>query len=471
MNIAFVANGQKCQFFDLIGRSIGEKIDLKVYWICVAKSQYEYLLESGYHTDDILLLNWEVKHSVGTKVGEYKLNELAYVDRVLKYHFDDGIAYLTKLQSLFYDFVKSKGISYIFGEMTLAHEILMNRICQDKFAGTCFYLHPQSIRIPNGRFVFMDTEFQDTILPATQYIHNETEIEQFEIPLKPIVPQRVADVARDVKKSLTAQYRANRISQFIINRFKSHAKDSMQATRRNSLNKRIGKFLTLEHNKYYYTKILKKSNLADLEGKKFFFITLHMQPEASIDVVGRYYEDQFLLIWNVWRILPTDYYVVIKEHTNAIGNRGKAFFEKCKALKNVLIIDEETSSHQLIKLAETIFTNSGTVALEGALYQKDVFLFSRIFFDKLKYCHRISLNDLKYTANYFELLNICQQRDKDKMSCEAYSEYIIRSSFSGVIDPHRGSPYYTDPKNIETIANSFVKLLTHAAKRSVVSAS
>ena len=307
MNIAFVANGDKCQFFDLIGRSMGKKIDLKVYWICVGKSQHDYLLSIGYDANDILLLNWDVKESSGTKVGEYKLNELAYVDRVLKYHFEDGITFLTKLQSLFYDFVKSKNLSYIFGEMTLAHEILMNRICRDKFADTCFYLHPQSIRIPNGRFTFMDTEFQGTIFPAAEYIHDQTETDNFEIPIKPVVPQRVADVARDVKKSLSLQYRVNRISKFVVNRFKSHPKDNLQTTRRNSLSKRIDKFLTIEHNKYYYTKLLKKSTLADLEGKKFFFITLHMQPEASIDVVGRYYEDQFLLIWNVWRILPTDY--------------------------------------------------------------------------------------------------------------------------------------------------------------------
>ena len=104
----------------------------------------------------------------------------------------------------------------------------------------------------------MDTEFQDTIFPGAQYIHNQADIAQYEIPLKPVVPQRVADVAKEVKQSLTTQYKVNRISAFISNRFKSHPKDSLQATRRNSLSKRIDKFLTIEHNKYYYTKQLKK---------------------------------------------------------------------------------------------------------------------------------------------------------------------------------------------------------------------
>jgi hypothetical protein len=462
MNIAFVALGHKRPFFDLVSKSMMTKNkDLKVFWICVARREYDNLLASGWHRDDLLLLNWDIRNGSGKAIGEYKLHELAYADRRLKYHFDEAIVYLKKMQSLFCDFVNEKKLQYIFGEMTAAHEILMNRICLDKFSETCFYLHPQSIRIPNRRFTFMDTEFQNSIFSKAEYIYGSEETEKFELPIKPVVPERVADVAKDVKRSLTFKYKLNRLlGFFILNRFKKLPKDSLTALP-SSLGTRITKFLETEHNKYYYTKRLPKSTLDDLQGKKFFLITLHMQPEASIDVVGRYYDDQFLVIRDVWRILPNDYYLVIKEHTNAIGNRGREFFEKCKKLKNLLIIHEETSSHKLIQLAETIFTNSGTVALEGALYQKDVFLFSSIFFDKLKYCHRISLEDLKYTSNFFQLLEKCRLRDSGKMTCEQYSEYIIRSSFPGVVDGHKGSHFYTDSANIETIARSFLTFLTH----------
>ncbi|TLV02387.1 hypothetical protein [Dyadobacter luticola] len=459
MNIAFVANGHKSQFFDLISKSIITKMSgTKIHWICAAKFQYDYIISSGWPAEDVLLLNLAlIEGNVGEIIGEYKLHELVYGDRVLKFRFNDGMAYLSKLQSLFYNFVTEKKLRYIFGEMTWAHEILMNRICQDKFENSCFYLHPQSIRIPNGRFSFMDTEYQDTLFKKAEYIHGEDVLNGFELPLKPVVPQRVADVAKDVKHSITFKYKVNRITKFLAqNRFIERPKDNPQSL---TIGKAVNKFLTVSQNQYYYTKQLKRENLSILEGKKFFLITLHMQPEASIDVVGRYYEDQYLIIRDVWRILPNDYYLVVKEHTNAIGNRGEDFFKRLKNLRNVIIIHEETSSHQLIGLSETIFTNSGTVALEGALYQKHVFLFSNIFFDKLKYCHRITLEDLKYTSNYFELRERCIERDKEKMSCQEYSEYIIRSSFAGVIDGHKGSPYYTDKANIEKISESFIKFL------------
>ncbi len=462
MNIAFVANGQKCHFFNLIGQSITKKKEgVNVFWICIAQFQYDYLLSTGHDKERILLLNWNIrKREEGGPIGEYKLNELLFSDRVLKNHFYEGLNYLNKMQSIFYNFVRKHKLQYIFGEITWAHEILMSRICRDKFAKECYYLHPQSIRIPNGRFTLMDTEFQDTIHYEAEYAHNEDILKGVTIPIKPIVPQRVADVAKDVEYSLTTKYKIKKLLNFFIfSHFEKYPNDSLQSLK-SSLFKRIKRFLDTEFNKFFYTKILDKVSLNDLVGKKFFFVTLHMQPEASVDVVGRYYDDQFLLIRDVWRILPNDYYLVVKEHTNAIGNRGSSFFRKCLALNNTLIIHEQVSSHEIIKMSETIFTNSGTVAFEGALMNKDVFLFSNIFFDKLKYCHRISLEDLKYNSSYFEMLNSCLERDKGKMDPNEFSEYILRSSFEGIIDPHTNSRLFTDRANIETIANSFVFFLS-----------
>jgi len=459
-NIAFVANGQKLQFFDLIGQNIQEKNnEIHIYWICVAKHQYDYLLSRGYKVEDILLINWDILKGNGKSIGEYKLNELASVDRKLKYHFNDGIKYLTLIQSLFYSFVEDKSLHYIFGETTWAHEILMSRICLDKFASKCHYLHPQSIRIPNGRFAFMDSEFQNNIFSPSEFLQSEKDLNKFDIPLIPIVPQRVADVAKDVKSSLSWKYRIKRIVDFFIfNRLKDNGYDSLQGLK-DSLWIRIKKFWQIELNKLYYTKIFRKKPITYLENKKFFLITLHMQPEASIDVVGRYYEDQYQLIKNVWRILPNDYYLVVKEHTNAIGNRGRSFFKKCVSLKNVIIVNELESSHILLNKAESVFTNSGTIALEGALFNKDVFVFSNIFFDKLSKCHKITLEDLKFTKNYFQLIESCKEKDKNKLSLDEYSKYIIRSSFDGIIDPHKNSIYFTDNENIEKIANSFLMLL------------
>jgi hypothetical protein len=460
-NIAIVANGEKFLFFFKIFEVIKEKNTdkkINIFWICISNEQFNYITEKGCNPNNILLINWEIRNGNGKEVGDYKINELASADRQLKNHFSEGLVYLKKMQSIFFDFVYNNSIQLIFGEMTWAHEILMSRICLDKFKKKCFYLHPQSIRIPNGRFTMLDSEFQNSIFSPVEFIQLESELEKFEVPIQPVVPQRVAEVEADIQRTLTWKYRLRRLVEFlIINRLKNNSNnsDSLQNLGLPPW-KRRKMVWQLEMKKLYYTKVLKKISLEFLNDKKFFFITLHMQPEASVDVVGRYYEDQFQVIYNVWRILPSECYLVVKEHTNAIGNRGKEFFQKCMALNNVLIINEFESSHKILKRAETVFTNSGTVALEGALFGKDVFLFSHIFFDKIKYCHKISLEDLKYTNNFNHLLEICRERDRDKMTITDYSKYIIRSSFPGVIDPHTNSPLFNDRNNIGTIAESFI---------------
>jgi len=460
-NIAFVANGNKCAFFDLIGKEIiKNKSNINIFWICISNHQYEYLLSNGHLASNLLLINWDYRYFSSTPVGEYKLHELVSGDRKLKYRFDDGLSYLINIQKPFLDFVTNNDIKFIFGEITWAHEILMSRICLDKFDGQCFYLHPQSIRIPNGRFTFLDTEFQNSISPIAKNIQQEEVLNDFHIPIVPEVPQRVADVAADVRKTLNLGYVFKRLVNFLV--FNRLGRDFISDSPQSMLvpfKIRISNFIKEIYNKFYYTRLLNKITLDDLDGKHFFLVTLHLQPEASVDVVGRYYEDQLLMIKNIWRILPNHYFLVVKEHTNAIGNRGACFFKECLSLRNVLIIDENEKSHDLLNRAEAVFSNSGTIALESALFKKDAFIFSEIFFDQLSYCHKISLEDLKLSSNYFELLKKCRERDVKKMDVVSYSKYIIRSSFEGVVDPHTGSYLFQDKNNINTVVNSFLFFL------------
>lgn len=458
MKIAFVANNQKAAFFARIGKQISQlNSDIDVFYICFRNEEAK--MYRGYTKDDkhILLLSYfSVKQSL--PIGEYKLNELISRDRYMKYDYGKNLAFLTNMQPLFAKFLTDNGISYVFGEMTHAPEILMSRICKDKFPGKCYYLHPQSIRIPNGRFTFMNSEFQDDIFDAAKLFHPEDVLTEYDIPLKPIVPQRVADVAADVKnkmklsKSFIKVFKALTINNFTRHEEKEYFRTiPRKCARRNAFR--------YEQNKLYYKYWLKTADWEEIEGIKYVFVTLHMQPEASVDVVARYYDNQLQNIINLWNILPPDTYIVVKEHTNAIANRGYDFFHKLKSLNNVIIANENISSHLLLNHSIAVFTGSGTVALEAALYKKHSLLYSHIFFDMIKYCHVITLEDIKYCKSLSGLLEECIQRDSEKMDIEEYSKYIIRSSFKGIVDPHNNSPLFTDENNINQIANSFVLFL------------
>lgn len=457
MNIAFVGNGWegcKTELFLRIAEGLKKQIKgLDAFYICGGQRQKDYLMGHNVPESHLLLLNWYRRFEHNSPIGDYKLNELAGYDRSMKYYVKDGLEYLKSVQLPFYNFIKDNNIRYVFGEMTWAYEIILARICQDKFKGQCTYLHPQSIRIPNGRFCFMDTEFQDSLYQPTEYIQPEGVLSEFQLPIKPVVPQRVAVVASDLKETMRLRHRLGRL----YRSFKWHRNNTLEDIQGLPLAwyERNKREVMSEFNTFYYTKVLTKAKWDDFKDKKYVFVTLHMQPEASVDVVGRYYDDQLQNIKNIWRILPTDCYLVVKEHTNAIGDRSRGFFKSLQQLTNVVIPDENISSHKILNNSIGVFTISGTVALETALYRKDAFIFGRTFFDKLKYCHRITLEDFKDCANFEDLKAKCIERDKNKMDLEDYSEYIIRSSFPGIIDPPVKSYLYEDPENIATIVSSF----------------
>lgn len=462
MNIAFVANGFKTEFFHLIGMELKSIIpDIGLFFICFGREQYGYYKSSGVSDNNILFLPYSGYSSNNDNpIGEYKLNELIAYDRAMKYSYHKWLKYMVNIQSDYYAFLVRNDIQYVFGEMTWAPEILFARICRDKLNGKCTYLHPQSIRIPNGRFTFMDSEFQDGIYEKAEYWQDKQILKNYNIPLQPIVPQRVADVAKDVRSKMSWSEAILRFMRFLtINQIRDFTRRDKDLYCQVPIKKKRYLAYRFERNKFYYLHCLKTSAWEEIKGKKYVFVTLHMQPEASIDVVGRYYEDQLQNIKNIWRILPFDYYLVVKEHTNAIANRGKDFFEPLKKMRNLIIANENIDSHQIIKFSQGVFTNSGTVALEAALFKKHSFLFSSIFFDKIKYCHRVTWDDFKTCSSYLDLYEKCINRDSNKMDVDSYSEYILRSSFAGVVDPHTGSPLFKDPDNIKTIAKSFATFL------------
>src|SRR5690606_34307589 len=113
-----------------IGQEI-QKQGGKVYWIVLNKKLYNYLLPI-YGSEQLILINKEIGSINNKKIGEYKLNELVFVDRALKYYGNWGYDFLKNIQKPIYDFIKDNSISFIFGETTYAHEVLIHRITRDK---------------------------------------------------------------------------------------------------------------------------------------------------------------------------------------------------------------------------------------------------------------------------------------------------------------------------------------------------
>jgi len=441
ISICFVANFHKTELFDLWAKSL--QVEKKnIFWITTNQKIYNNLAKD-YLINNILLVNWETFDKF-EYLGEFNLNELVYGDRLLRYQKKKGLKWLRSIQKPLIDFISTANIKFIIGELTWAHEILIMRIVKYLKDLNCVYLNPHTVRIPNSRFAFFLDEFQ------TELYEN-----QLEAPSKEFLEKEFTIKKPDyfnlnneiIKKSRTAFSKIKRLRRF----FTRENIDKYDPTLPNNpiLQFKLRALEEFNREAYYF---IQKTPWEAIKDKKYALLALHKQPEASIDVLGRYAEDQLQNIRNIWRILPENCLLVIKEHTNAIGDRSLSFYREINKLPRVVLIDEKIDSYILIRNADYIFSVSGTIAYEAALLDKKAFTLCRTFFNKLKYCSYInSFNNADY---YLKLQASCGNMDKQ----EFYS-WLWARSFPGIISDPISNIDCSSEQNITLLARALTAVI------------
>lgn len=442
-SLLFLANYTKTQFFDAVALEL-QATGAAISWICVNERLY-HDLAAKYGTDNVLLIDLREAGQSSPAIGEYKLNELIYGDRALRHIPEKALRYLTNIQQPIYDFLQTHLPAFAIGETTWAHELLVRRIVTERTELGCQFVSPATVRIPTGRFAFFLGETQETMLE----LQKDSTDRSLELPPARIArPDYFAIMNRNVKNSRRVSRRLLRLKRFVT-------KENIVPDDPTLIHSDWTRFklrVTEELNKETYH-LVKRSTLERLDGKKFVLVALHKQPEASIDVLGRYYEDQYQNIANVWRALPSEWLLVVKEHTNAIGDRGLAFYRKLQQLPNVVIIDEHADSHELIRRAELVVTVSGTVAYEAALMGKPAVTFAPVFFNHTPACRHIGIEELQSCRSLADLI------PKAELSADDLREYVRKNSFEGIVSDPLSDPRCMEPSNVRKVADAFQEVL------------
>jgi len=443
-NICFVSNFEKTYVFNEVAKELEQQHNVKVFWV-VVNEKYKTFLEANYAKDHILYIHKGLE-SVSKPVGEYKLNEMVFNDRFLSLNKNEGRNFLSKIQEPIYNFLSRNEIQYVFGELTWAHELLISRIVNAKKSLNCSYLNPHVVRIPNNRFAFFQEEKEDLILDGNiNYINLDYPL----LELKK--PEYLAVNNKILEKSKTAKSKLDRIKRFLSKENVEINDPSLLYNFKNRLKRGVVE----ELNKRKYSSI-KTVPLTELENKKYITYPLHKQPEASIDVLGKYYNDQWINIYNIWKILPNEWYLVVKEHSNAIGDRNRSFYDKIQNLPNTLLLNEKSDSYQLIKNSQAVFTVSGTVAYEASMMGKISFTFSPMFFNKLKNCFRVSIEDFSNCNNFIDLIKLKEVENNNKLDIKTFSNFVYYHSYEGTWTPT--SPHVMDNDNIKKLAKSITNI-------------
>lgn len=440
-SICFVANFYKTYFFHEIGLIL-KASGVNVSWVVSKAEQYDFL-KQNYGESQVLYINRTFINKPNQPVGDFRLNELVFGDRVFKYEMEKGLSFLQNIQKPIYDFLKKHKTRLVVGEMTWAHEVLIKRICEKKGELNCVYLECSLVRIPNNRFAFFTDESQCKMLEFDEPVNNEV--------IQVVKPSYLKINDKILRKNNSVKGRLMRAKRFFTD----------ENIEKNDPNVIVDKAVRLkvagqeEYNKVVYKRIT-TVNFESVENEKYIFIGFQKQPESTIDVYGRYYENQMLNIINLWRVLPMGWKVLVKEHTNAIGDRSHKFYKELLSYPNVLLIKETTDSKRVIEKSQLVVTVSGTIAYEAALMKVPAISFSKVYFNGINYCRYMTLDEL---ISYNSLEDLVKEIKESPDNRLEYSNYLMKNTFDGYITDFVTDPAVMEKSNLELVSRGFFKLL------------
>lgn len=110
----------------------------------------------------------------------------------------------------------------------------------------------------------------------------------------------------------------------------------------------------------------------------YAYFPLQFQPEASIDVVAPYFNNQLEVARLVAMSLPDGMTLVVKEHPAMVGYRTPAFLEKLARTPNVKVIDYRIPSERVLKGADIVISANSTSLVEAAFYAKPAIQFGNL---------------------------------------------------------------------------------------------
>ncbi|RMJ03932.1 Capsule polysaccharide biosynthesis protein [Marinobacter litoralis] len=439
--ICFIANFEKTFFYLEIAKALKSEGYL-ISWITTSKELRKKII-SDMPASDILYLSPDDLETFDnpSQNVDINVNEILAIDRILT----DSARNKKLLQSQAIKierYLRSCNVNLIIGELTWAHELLISRLASELFGVT--YVNPHTIRIPDNRIAFFtDEEQSKAIALETGDLIDEVKAKK---------PKYLKYNDEKIKKTTSATYRVKKLFTSMIHNKNVDPEDQTK------FSSWIKWFVARMKEGFYrdaYGLIEKKFDHLQLD-RPYILYTLHKQPEASVDVIGSYFSDQEALIKRLWTALPDSWDLIVKEHSNAVGDRSPLFYARLKGHPNLFFAKVSTDSYSLIRGARAVFTISGTSAYEAALMGVPSFTFSNCFFNCHPLCQRVSISDLKYKGIKSLITESLSSKENPSLQLTAWLE---KYSMEGQVgDPIR-LPSCMEPSNIQNIARALKRMI------------
>ena len=117
--------------------------------------------------------------------------------------------------------------------------------------------------------------------------------------------------------------------------------------------------------------------LSDLEGQRFVYYPLHLEPERAIQGLSPEYMYQLSSIAALSRDLPAGVLLAVKEQYNATGRRPDDFYGQIAEFKNVVLLEMMEPGLNVVRKCDAVATICGTGGFEAAVMGTPVIAFGR----------------------------------------------------------------------------------------------
>ncbi|MCP4569370.1 MAG: UDP-N-acetyl glucosamine 2-epimerase [FCB group bacterium] len=463
MKIAFFTNHGKTEFYQAVASRM-EKSDYEIYWISTSRTWTRWLIAEGVVPSRLLDLTsfgpeWAAKEKLSAaeetdlaeleKSGGLTINNIIMMDRLLSrkpYAYAQACLQVTAREIR--HFLQDNEIETLFSEATWAMEIIAIQVCSEI---GCRHLAPNTIRIPGDRFGIYEGLTQSNLVeiktPDDDDRDEATRFYDFFLSKSPRPDYFQID--------FQTPYIHLNWPRKLISNFKRHANDpfdEMQPPPWHLIRtrwKEITNSRRLSRNKPFQTVKLPPV-------RPYVLNTLHVQPEASVDVMGAYTSCQPELIRALARSIPATHDLYVKEHPVSVGTRPPEFYKAITSTPGVQLIDPFADSHQLIRHADLVIALSGTIAYEAALYGKPAMTVVPMFFGPV-----LATNSFNPFRDSFGEIGVHLAKTNPDPKPEIalkkiidFLTWIMAQSFKGTISDPFHDPDCMRPENLDRVATA-----------------
>jgi hypothetical protein len=189
--------------------------------------------------------------------------------------------------------------------------------------------------------------------------------------------------------------------------------------------------------------------------RPFVLLTLHLQPEMTIDVMATPFCNQIATTEALARTLPVTHDLYVKEHLIALGKRAPSTYAALRAIPGVRLIDPRAHTFRLVKQASLIVTATGTVAYEASLLGRPAVTMGPTVFSPIV----VSDHFNPFVDSIGETIEHCAGKNphSDEKIIE-FLAWLLAQSVPGVVGDALWQPYAMEPAYLDRVAQGFFTL-------------